>query len=67
MSTSIPSHKSAHLSINQWTQNEVIMFAHQLVNKKFDLIQLQSFEQDFLKGNKITSLLENNRSQVATI
>jgi len=45
----------------------VIMFAHQLVNKKLDLIQLQSFEQDFLKGNKITFLLENNRSQVATI
>jgi len=67
MSTSIPSHKSAYLSINRWTQNEVIMFAHQLVNKKLDLIQLQSFEQDFLKGNKITFLLENNRSQVATI
>ena len=43
------------------------MFAHQLVTKKFDLIQLQSFEQDFLKGNNITFLLENNRSQVASI
>jgi len=67
VSATNPPHKSAHLSIDQRPQHQVIVVAHQLVTKKLDLMQLQSFEQNLLKRNKVSFLLENVSSQVTAI
>ena len=43
------------------------MITHELVNKKLDVMQLQSLDQDFLEGDKVTYFFRDVSVHVATI
>ena len=43
------------------------MRSHDLIGIKFNLVELQRFVEDFLKGGKISLLAKNLRTQVCTV
>jgi len=67
VSAANPAHESTHLTIHQRSQNQMIVIRHQLVGVKFDVVNLKTFVQNLLEGSEVRVLLENVRTQIATI
>ncbi len=67
VSAANPTHEATHLAIDQRSQDQMIVVRHQLVGKKLNFMNLQSFIQDSLKSSKVRFLFENVCAQVATI
>ena len=67
VSATNPCHEAAHFTVNQRSQDQVIMIVHQLVGVELDLVNLQPSVQNLLKGCEISLLLKYVRSQISAI
>ena len=65
--TTDPPHEAAHLSVDQRSQDEVIVIAHQLVAVEFNIVNLQSFVQNLLECEVVFRFLEDRGSKVGTV
>ena len=62
-----PFAKSPHFSIDQRTQNQMPVSAHDLVSVKLHLIESQCFVKNFLESDEIAFLSKNFRTQVGSV
>ena len=67
MSATDPAHKTAHLSVDQWPQDEMIVIGHQLETEKLNLVNLKSFVKDSLESLVVGLFLEDFSPHVCAI
>ena len=65
--TTDPPHEAAHLPVDQRSQDEVIVIAHQLVAVEFNIMNLQSFVQDLFEREVVFRFLEDRGSKIGDI
>ena len=67
VSAAYPAHEATHLTIDQRSQDQMIVIGHQLVAIEFYLMNFQTLMEDPLEGGVVRVLLETVRPKVATI
>ncbi len=67
MRTTDAAHQATHLSVGQWSQDEVIVIGHQLKTEQFNLVNLKSFVRDWLESLAVPLSLEDFSPHVYAI
>jgi len=67
LETTNPAHEATHLTIDQRTQDQMIMVRQKLVAIELHLVNLQPLMQDSLESCVVSFLLENVCTKVATV
>ena len=67
MCSADPTHESAHLAVDQRSQDDVIVIEHQQIAIELDFVELQSLMQYFFEGNIIFLLMKDCRPKSAWI
>jgi len=67
VSAANPAHEATHLTIDQRTQDQMIVVRHMLVAIELYFMSLQPLMQDSLESCVVSFLLENVCTKVATV
>lgn len=65
--TSAPLRDPRHFTVEQWTQNHVIVVRHRLAAEQFHLTLFHAFTQDCFKHREISNFTKNRGTEVPTV
>jgi hypothetical protein len=62
-----PAHESTHLSVDQWSQDQVIVIQHPLIAEQLDLVNLEGLMENPFQGLKVLVFVKNLGTQISLI